>query len=1076
MAALVNNLGGERGFGENYLDRNDDGYTDAIDITSVFPDGINLFGQTYNYIYINNNGNITFDYGLYQYTPGAIDAGSRPIIAPFWGDVDTRGGEVAPGSGNVTEPPHDLGTYQNYLSTLPNSEEAMDEYYEEMTALANLSNASLDSYHLNSYYDFVDQAVEDGLLTSEESETYDFTNYYNFLLQQYDTYHSGYDPNGTSTGSNLVWYDLAPESGIITITWDDVGYYDTHTDKTNAFQLQLINTGDGNFDMIFRYEDINWVTGDASGGYNGIGGTVARAGYSAGDGEHYFELPMSGNEAAMLGLEEFRISSTDEAGVIRLSTDNGNFEGIGLENHDDLLTGGDGSEYLDGRSGNDVLFGEGGEDTLAGGDGDDFLDGGSCDDLFYPGNGNDTIVGGQGYDVVSFGVGYNEALVQLQDGVLVVNGEGSDQLYDVERLQFDDVELDPETALTLRDTEAEVVRLYSGVFDRLPDNSGLEYWVADRVSHGHSIQEVAALFAGSDEFSARFGAEDNREFINLLYNNILNRDADEAGFAYWEQEIAQTGDRSGMVVSFINSDEYIENTEETVNTVLSTVRLENLSLVGTEDSGGMCVFPDTETPSQLMDETEIFDRQGDGDFDLGVVRTLADFSKAVYDLQPWELSSEYDNRSINMVKANASEAHDYVLSQGWQPVDLNPEIEDGHVIASSVFADYSDVITANRMENGFYTNGNAAAFVARSDDALVVAFRGTNDNNNDDSPDVRDWVAKSNHYDLLKPLVEKIDEYVRDEGIEDVYVTGHSLGGAMALAFMDEHQDGDYGAEYHSYTFAAPGYDAFDITDDDVRITNIMMTDDVVPRLGATEGKDIEFTGKSDQLFEYVTNHDMDYYRLVVDTVDADLWNRVEMSSGDLDILIDGEYEDGGYFVVDGYMSGSNPPEYIGTSDSVLKDEDLLEDYDIIYGGKGNDEVYGTTDNNEEILMGAEGNDKLYIGKGDTAIGGVGRDDFYIKLTETPVMIEDFESGEDRIIVTTADEPGALQVIDENHFVSYGDNYTSMVETFPANTYLYDVSDGTLKLDMNGTEEGGQSLLAVLSGAPELNSDDIFVA
>lgn len=33
MAVLVNNLGGPVGFGENYVERNDDDYTDAIDIT-----------------------------------------------------------------------------------------------------------------------------------------------------------------------------------------------------------------------------------------------------------------------------------------------------------------------------------------------------------------------------------------------------------------------------------------------------------------------------------------------------------------------------------------------------------------------------------------------------------------------------------------------------------------------------------------------------------------------------------------------------------------------------------------------------------------------------------------------------------------------------------------------------------------------------------------------------------------------------------------------------------------------------------------------------------------------------------
>ena len=38
------------------------------------------------------------------------------------------------------------------------------------------------------------------------------------------------------------------------------------------FSCQLISLGNGDFDAVFRYENINWTTGDASGGSNGLGG------------------------------------------------------------------------------------------------------------------------------------------------------------------------------------------------------------------------------------------------------------------------------------------------------------------------------------------------------------------------------------------------------------------------------------------------------------------------------------------------------------------------------------------------------------------------------------------------------------------------------------------------------------------------------------------------------------------------------------------------------------------------------------------------------------------------------------
>ena len=87
------------------------------------------------------------------------------------------------------------------------------------------------------------------------------------------------------------------------MTWNEVGYYGPARRQTNAFQLQLYDRGGGDFDMVFRYGAIEWTTGDASGGENGLGGTVARAGWNSGNGTDFFELRAAGNQAQMLDLE-----------------------------------------------------------------------------------------------------------------------------------------------------------------------------------------------------------------------------------------------------------------------------------------------------------------------------------------------------------------------------------------------------------------------------------------------------------------------------------------------------------------------------------------------------------------------------------------------------------------------------------------------------------------------------------------------------------------------------------------------------------------------------------------------------
>ena len=67
--------------------------------------------------------------------------------------------------------------------------------------------------------------------------------------------------------------------------WDNVGYYDSHTDKLNRFQLVIVDQRAAGIDIVVNYDNIPWETGDASDGASGFGGTSAVAGYAAGDGD-----------------------------------------------------------------------------------------------------------------------------------------------------------------------------------------------------------------------------------------------------------------------------------------------------------------------------------------------------------------------------------------------------------------------------------------------------------------------------------------------------------------------------------------------------------------------------------------------------------------------------------------------------------------------------------------------------------------------------------------------------------------------------------------------------------------------
>ncbi len=173
--------------------RNDDSSTGPIALGYTLT---NFFGQDYSTIYINNNGNITFNGPLGSYTPAGPQGATQPVIAPFFADVDTRGAN----SGIV------------YVNT-------------------SIANETI-------------------------------------------------------------------------ITWDHVGYFGAHDDKLDTFQLVLrgaaYNTPAGEGQIGFFYGDMQWETGDASGGHAGFGGTPAAVGF--GDGNSNGEVLAGSTQNGISGV------------------------------------------------------------------------------------------------------------------------------------------------------------------------------------------------------------------------------------------------------------------------------------------------------------------------------------------------------------------------------------------------------------------------------------------------------------------------------------------------------------------------------------------------------------------------------------------------------------------------------------------------------------------------------------------------------------------------------------------------------------------------------------------------------
>ncbi|WP_269625216.1 DUF4214 domain-containing protein [Prochlorococcus marinus] len=248
---------------------------------------------------------------------------------------------------------------------------------------------------------------------------------------------------------------------------------------------------------------------------------------------------------------------------------------------------------------------EGGEtsDKLFGGLGSDFIDGGEGKDVaFYAGNfedyhfdrtkdtisikdqreglndGNDTLknieyiqfadqkVDVSKLDVVKTYTGKSKdfKFYKRDDGTIEVKtDDGFDDITGVPKLEFDDksfsgirdIQETFDQVKSKDDATGQMFRVYNAAFARFPDAGGLEYWIEKNASGENSNRQVADSFLASDEFKSTYGENvDTGTYVNTLYKNILGREADQAGYDYWVEQLdSGLENRGELLLGFAES-------------------------------------------------------------------------------------------------------------------------------------------------------------------------------------------------------------------------------------------------------------------------------------------------------------------------------------------------------------------------------------------------------------------------------------------------------------------------------------------------------------------------------------------
>ena len=228
--------------------------------------------------------------------------------------------------------------------------------------------------------------------------------------------------------------------------------------------------------------------------------------------------------------------------------------------------------FTSGRNGNGTQI-ENAVGTIWG----DSIYGNQYNNLLKGGGGNDSMNGAAGLDVAQYSSHKSNFIITgtnpRPDGetyfnwtVTDIHGtEGRDTVSNIERLSFSDVNV----ALDTTANPGEAYRIYKAAFDRAPDLVGLGFWI-NALDNGHSALEMASGFTNSPEFISLYGANNsNDDYLNLLYNNVLDRDGDLGGHAFWLGHLdAGTVTREKLLIDFSES---IENKANVIDLIANGI-------------------------------------------------------------------------------------------------------------------------------------------------------------------------------------------------------------------------------------------------------------------------------------------------------------------------------------------------------------------------------------------------------------------------------------------------------------------------------------------------------------------------
>lgn len=98
---------------------------------------------------------------------------------------------------------------------------------------------------------------------------------------------------------------------------------------------------------------------------------------------------------------------------------------------------------------------------------------------------------------------------------------------------------------------ADIQKLYVAYFNRPADFEGLAFWEKVLVNTNGNLSLVSSTFANSTEYKEQVAGKSNMQIVNMIYQNLFNREADTTGLLFWTERLNEGDFTVDQIVKII---------------------------------------------------------------------------------------------------------------------------------------------------------------------------------------------------------------------------------------------------------------------------------------------------------------------------------------------------------------------------------------------------------------------------------------------------------------------------------------------------------------------------------------------